>query len=573
LKITELLGLGRRPLRLPLLASPGAAPLPDPEITGLTADSRQVEPGFLFAALQGRADRRPPLCRRGGAKGAVAILTDDPAALASTQRRHGVGSSIARRPQPAAPAGAAGRVALLSAATRDDRRGHRHQRKRPRWRISPASSGRRSGTNRRASARSAWSAAERRAGALTTPDPGRAAPRPERARGRGVEHAAIEASSHGLAQFRLDGVEAAAAAFTNLTRDHLDYHGDMESYRAAKDRLFTALLAPGGSAVLNADSPEFPRLAALVRRGGTRSSPTAKAPRPICGLVSREPRRDGQRVGLEPFWPARTVELQADRRFPGDERAGGARPRDSRPAAISAPPRRCRASRTVPGRMQLVGETPSGAPVFVDYAHTPDALATVLAAARPHAEGRLIVVFGAGGDRDRGKRPLMGQVCAERGRSRLPSPTTTRAARIRRRFAARSSPRRRRDRDRRPAHGDPRRDRRAAPGDVLVIAGKGHETGQIVGRETLPFDDAAWPRGDYRDARAASMRPPHRRVVAPHCDPAMRTPGPPAASAPPAILKQNRSHALSAAVSAHRRIPRVQPVPLHHFSIAPAARS
>jgi UDP-N-acetylmuramoyl-L-alanyl-D-glutamate--2,6-diaminopimelate ligase len=324
--------------------------------------------------------------------------------------------------------------------------------------------------------------------------------------GRGIDHAAIEASSHGLAQYRLDGIEVTAAAFTNLTRDHLDYHGDMDGYRAAKDRLFTTLLRPGGTAVLNADSPEFARLAALVRgRGGSVIAYGSDAAADL-RLVARTPHRDGQRVTIAVAGARREVELKLIGDFQamnvlaalGLALAGGA-PQERAVAALNR-------LTTVPGRMQLVGERVLGqgghAAVFVDYAHTPDALATVLAAARPHAAGRLVVVFGAGGDRDRGKRPLMGQIASERADLVYvtdDNPRSEEPAAIRRAILA-AAPRAIEIGDRRGAIA-------AAiaalePGDVLVIAGKGHETGQVVGRETLPFDDVAVAR----EAIAAEAR-------------------------------------------------------------------
>ncbi len=335
--------------------------------------------------------------------------------------------------------------------------------------------------------------AERHAGALTTPDPVALHRMLSDLAASGVDHAAIEASSHGLAQHRLDGLSFAAAAFTNLTRDHLDYHGTLEAYRAAKEQLFTVLLAPDGTAVLNADSPEYGRLSSLVRGRGHKVIAYGVSREADLRLVSRLPRRDGQRVGLS--LNRETYEI--DLKLIGDFQAlnvlaalGLALATGSDLArAVAALP----ALTTVPGRMQLVGE-PNGAAVFVDYAHTPDALATVLAASRPHAEGRLIVVFGAGGDRDTGKRPLMGQVATEKADLVYvtdDNPRTEIAGAIRQAILA-AAPGAIEIGDRREAIG-------AAiaalqPGDVLVIAGKGHESGQIVGRETLPFDDVVVAR-------------------------------------------------------------------------------
>ncbi len=327
----------------------------------------------------------------------------------------------------------------------------------------------------------------------TTPDPVALHRMLSELAGRGVDHAAIEASSHGLAQFRLDGIAFAAAAFTNLTRDHLDYHGDMASYRAAKERLFTALLAPGGSAVVNADSPEFPRLAALVGNRNIISYGTSAAA--DLRLVAREPRHDGQRVELSLFGMSHTVELK----LIGDFQAMNVLAALGLALATGSELGHAAAVlpllTTVPGRVQLVGSKSfrggGSAAVFVDYAHTPDALATVLDAARPHAAGRLVVVFGAGGDRDRGKRPLMGRAVskvADLVYVTDDNPRGEEPSSIRRAILA-AAPGAIEIGDRRAAIG-------AAigalePGDVLIIAGKGHETGQIVGRQILPFDDVA----------------------------------------------------------------------------------
>jgi UDP-N-acetylmuramoyl-L-alanyl-D-glutamate--2,6-diaminopimelate ligase len=464
----------------------GAPPPSDPEIAGLTADSRQVKPGFLFAALRGTTRDGRGFAGEAVANGAVAILTDDPAALALDPAGCGVAVIADANPQR--------RFALLAA------RFYRHQ---------PRTIAAVTGTNGKTSVahftREIWTAlgyqaaslgtlglvspAGRRPGALTTPDPvGLHRDLAELAQG-GVDHVAIEASSHGLAQFRLDGVAVAAAAFTNLTRDHLDYHGDMASYRAAKERLFAILLAPQGPAILNADSPECVRLAALCRERSHRIIAYGSAAGAELRLVERWPRPFGQRIATELFGERHEIDLPLVGGFQamnvlaalGLVIATGAA-LDSALAALPRLP-------GVPGRLQLVGESATGAPVFVDYAHTPDALASVLAALRPHAEGRLAIVLGAGGDRDRGKRPLMGRVAAEFADLVYVTDDNPRGeppAEIRRAILA-AAPNAIEIGDRRAAIaaaiGELRR------GDILVIAGKGHETGQIVGGDILPFDD------------------------------------------------------------------------------------
>jgi UDP-N-acetylmuramoyl-L-alanyl-D-glutamate--2,6-diaminopimelate ligase len=492
-------------LKLTELTSPAAAsgpasapgtswapPLADPEIVGLTADSREVRPGFLFAALRGAQRDGRAFAGEAVAQGAVAILTDGPAALA-------LDPDASRRVVVIADANPQRRLALFAARF---------------YGRQPGTIAAVTGTNGKTSVahftREIWSAlgypaaslgtlglisaAGRRAGALTTPDPvGLQRDLAELAES-GIEHAAIEASSHGLAQFRLDGVTIAAAAFTNLTRDHLDYHGDMDSYRAAKERLFTALLVADGPAILNADSPEFARLANLCRE---RRHPVIGYGRAVGAelrILDQLPRPFGQCITAEFFGERHTLELPLVGEFQamnvlaafGLVVATGV----ALDAALPALPRLS----GVPGRMQLVGESATGAPVFVDYAHTPDALASVLAALRPHAEHRLAIVFGAGGDRDRGKRPLMGRVAAELADLVYvtdDNPRSEKPAEIRHAILA-GAPQAVEIGDRRAAIAAAIAELRR--GDVLVIAGKGHETGQIVGSDILPFDDVAVAR-------------------------------------------------------------------------------
>ncbi|TMC98638.1 MAG: UDP-N-acetylmuramoyl-L-alanyl-D-glutamate--2,6-diaminopimelate ligase, partial [Chloroflexi bacterium] len=358
-------------------ALPGAIrapPLADPEIVGLTADSRQVRPGFLFAALRGAQQDGRAFGADAVAKGAVAILTDDAAALnldADSRRR----VAIIADPNPHR------RLALLAARF---------------YPRQPHTIAAVTGTNGKTSVvhftREIWAAlghpaaslgtlglvspAGRRPGALTTPDPVALQRDLAELAAQGVEHVAIEASSHGLAQYRLDGVAVTAAAFTNLTRDHLDYHGDMASYRAAKLRLFAELLVPDGTAILNADSPEFTGLAELCRGRGVLVIAYGTAAGSELRLLGRRPSRDGQRISLRVFGETRDIELPLVGEFQMMNvlAALGLTVATGTPVVDAAGvlPH----LNGVPGRMQRVGETARGAVVFVDYAHTPDALAT-----------------------------------------------------------------------------------------------------------------------------------------------------------------------------------------------------
>jgi UDP-N-acetylmuramoyl-L-alanyl-D-glutamate--2,6-diaminopimelate ligase len=485
LNLTELIAPAADP-------SAAAAQVDHPEIAGITADSRQVQPGFLFAALRGsQADGRK-FAGEAVAKGAVAILTDDAVALAlDSEARSRV--AIIADPNPQR------QLALLAA---------RFYSRQPRT-IAAVT-----GTNGKTSVahftREIWTALGhraasigtlglvspegRRAGSLTTPDPVALHRDLADLAGAGIEHCAIEASSHGLAQFRLDGLSVAAAAFTNLTRDHLDYHSDMESYRAAKERLFRELLPPGGAAVLNANSPEFQRLASICRERTHRVIGYGAGGEAALRIIDRRPAHNGQHLVLSMFGQRNDLDLP----LVGEFQAMNVLAALGLVLATGAPPSEAVGALQrlsgVPGRMQFVGETATGAAVYIDYAHTPDALRTVLSALRPHTTGRLVIVFGAGGDRDRGKRPLMGRVAAELADLVYvtdDNPRNEAPPAIRREILAAASGAVEIG-DRRAAIAAAVSELRA--GDILVIAGKGHETGQIVGREVLPFDDAVVAR-------------------------------------------------------------------------------
>lgn len=479
-----------------LLPAPTDPQIPDVDVdvTGLTADSRAVEPGFVFAALPGSRTDGRAFIADALARGAAAVLAPRGTAL---------------------PAGAV----LIE----DDR---------PRQvfaRMAAAFYGRQpehvvavTGTNGKTStvqfARQIWSNLGERAaslgtlgitgpgvdkyGAMTTPDPVALHKVLADVADAGITHLAMEASSHGLDQFRLDGVRIGAAGFTNLTRDHLDYHGSMEAYFAAKAMLFDRVLAPGGGAVLNADVPEFGALSEICSQRGHRVFGYGFAGRELTVRMV-EPLPHGQRLHLTVLGRDTTVELPLVGRFQawnalcalGLVIATGA---DAGMAAEALG-----RLEGVPGRLQHVATHPDGAPVFVDYAHTPDALETVLTALRPHASARLVVVFGCGGERDRGKRPVMAELAgrlADRVIVTDDNPRTEDPATIRAEVLAGF-----------PAAeeiGDRRAAIRAAarglgPGDVLVVAGKGHEQGQTVGTEVRPFDDAAEARAAVAEIAGA----------------------------------------------------------------------
>ncbi len=342
-------------------------------------------------------------------------------------------------------------------------------------------------------------------GSLTTPDPISLHRNLAQLAADGVTHLAMEASSHGLDQRRLDGVRLSAGAFTNLSRDHLDYHATLDDYLAAKIRLFDTLLQPGQPAVIDADSNVADRVIAACVARKLRVMTVGRAGEAI-RLLAHEPDGFSTRLSLEHHGRAINVLLPLAGAFQASNAlvaAGMALATGERPEAVFSALEKLEGA---PGRIERIGSRNGGA-AFVDYAHKPDALQTALATLRPFARGKLIVVFGCGGDRDRGKRPIMGEISA-RGADvtivtddnpRSESPAAIRAAILEGASAIRGA--------------DVREigDRAAAieagvgmlePGDVLLVAGKGHETGQIVGSNVLHFSDHEAVRSALRSSKA-----------------------------------------------------------------------
>ena len=461
----------------------------DPEITGLTADSRTVAPGYLFAALAGGRRDGARFIADAARRGARAVLAEPDARAAA--RAAGLAFVAADNPRR--------RYACLAA------RFHAAQ-----PRIVAAVTGTNGKTSVVRFARQIWTALGRRAAslgtlgleapglaappglrgaALTTPDPADLHRALAALAGAGFDRLALEASSHGLAQHRLDGVRLAAAAFTTFGRDHLDYHRTEADYFAAKARLFAELLPPDGAAVLCAEMPRFADLQRICRARGHRVATYGRRTGDV-----RLAARDGESLAVEAFGAAFTVATPLVGGFQAENLLGalalvvacGADPADAAAAA--------EAVEGVPGRLQRVATTAVGAAVYVDYAHTPDALRAVLAALRPYVAGTLALTFGCGGDRDPGKRPEMGAVAA-RGADRVvvtdDNPRGEDPAAIRAAVRA-ACPTAVEIGDRATAIATAMAD--LGPGDALLIAGKGHETGQIVGDTVRPFDDAAVAR-------------------------------------------------------------------------------
>jgi UDP-N-acetylmuramoyl-L-alanyl-D-glutamate--2,6-diaminopimelate ligase len=455
-----------------------------PRIAGLTADSRAVRPGFLFAALPGsKADGRAFIADA-IARGAVAVL-------APTGTTASVPVLAVPDPRRA--------LALLAAAFHG---------------AQPETVVAVTGTNGKTSTvdflRQLWALAGMRAASLgtlgliapglsdgeslTTPDPVALHATLARIARAGVTHAAMEASSHGIEQRRLDGVRLAAAGFTNLTRDHLDYHGSMAHYRAAKLRLFDTVLPANATAVANADM-EPDSLDALRAAAAARSLRLIMVGEAGDAVRLRRhvPLPDGQEIALDAFGATHMLHLALPGRFQADNAmmamALAVATGMGAPGAIGLLPRLV----GVRGRMELAARLPNGAAAYVDYAHTPDALQRLLVALRPHVApgAKLHVLFGAGGDRDPGKRPLMGEAAAryaDRCWITDDNPRSEDPAAIRSDVLA-GCP-----------GGIDAGDRAGAivralnalgPGDVLAVAGKGHESGQTIGGVTQPFDDVA----------------------------------------------------------------------------------
>jgi UDP-N-acetylmuramoyl-L-alanyl-D-glutamate--2,6-diaminopimelate ligase len=453
----------------------------DIEIGGLTADSRNVKAGDLFVAISGSKADGTGFVAAAIKAGAAAIMAERaPLAPLAT------GVAFARVANV--------RLALALAAAKLYPRQPK---------TIAAVTGTSGKTSVAAFTRQIWSALGFSAasvgtvgivspngetyGSLTTPDPVALHRSIDTLAGEGVTHLAIEASSHGLDQFRLDGLRIAAGGFTNITRDHLDYHPSFDAYLAAKLRLFGDLLNPGSVAVIDVDHAHADAVFAASKARGLSIMSVGRT---ATGIRLLEARIDGftQHLRIEYNGKEFQVRLPLVGEFQIENALVAAGLVIATGGAADAVFPALEHLKGAKGRLELVGSS-HDAPIFVDYAHKPDALAKALDALRPYVSGKLVVVFGAGGDRDRGKRPLMGAVAAENADRIIvtdDNPRSEDAATIRAAILA-------------EAHGATEiGDRREAihsaiaglqRGDVLLIAGKGHETGQIIGDRTVPFSD------------------------------------------------------------------------------------
>ena len=471
-------------LRDLLPALPGAAELMQ-DVGTVTADSRKAVPGSAFFAVPGTKADGLVFADEAIARGAVAVVSERPfqsarpgiANVVVTDVRAALSQAVAalypRQPESiVAVTGTSGKTSVAAFV-------------RQMW----ASLGHAAASLGTIGIVAPWRTVH---GSLTTPDPVTLHETLQKLADEGVTHLAMEASSHGLEQRRLDGVRLSAGAFTNLSRDHLDYHASLEDYLAAKLRMFEVLLRPGQPAIVDADSDVAAKVIAACEKRGLKVMSVGTHGEAL-RLAATEPDGLGMRLSLEHAGKTHSVRLPLAGSFQASNALVAAglciATGDASERVFGA----LEKLEGAPGRLELIG-TRAGAPIFVDYAHKPDALEKALTALRPLARERLIVVFGCGGNRDHGKRPLMGEIAARQAdlivvtddNPRAESPADIRAAILEgaRKVAASKVIE---IGDRRAAIAAAVADLRA--GDVLVVAGKGHETGQIVGDKVLPFSD------------------------------------------------------------------------------------
>ena len=458
----------------------------NPPVTGISVDSRQVQPGTLFAAMPGSKVHGAEFIQYALRMGAVAVLTDAEGATlaADSLAQAEVALVVTDAPREALSRAAAlwygAQPQTMIAVTGTNGKTSVSTFVRQIW-IEMGLAAVNLGTT---GVEGAWTAPL----AHTTPEPITLHRTLAEASANGITHAAMEASSHGLDQRRLDGVTLKAAGFTNFTQDHLDYHETFDAYFDAKAGLFSRVLPEDGTAVINIDDPKGVDMVAIARARGCEVI--------TVGRDGGDLHLTGQRfdaTGQDLRFSYRGKTYQKRLNLIGGFQADNVLLAAGLVIACGADPAHVFDTlphlTTVRGRMQLAATRDNGGAVFVDYAHTPDAIATALQAMRPHVMGRLVAIVGAGGDRDRAKRPLMGQAEAAHAdlvfvtddNPRSEDPATIRAA------VMEGAPEATEVGDR--AEAILRGIDAIGTGDALLIAGKGHETGQTIGDDVLPFDD------------------------------------------------------------------------------------
>lgn len=456
------------------------------EITGLCLDSRKIKESSLFAALPSSVENGPDgfdFIPQAIASGATAILVSVEKDTAAYETKIAVLKS--KNPRQA--------ISLLAAAFSE---------KQPETLVAIT------GTNGKTSiatfTRQIWEALDKKAAslgtlgiyppipnapaALTTPDSIGLFNSLKDLCDLGYNHLALEASSHGLDQYRLDGLRLKAAAFSNLSQDHLDYHPDMASYLDAKLRLFSNLLPNGATAVLNKDMPEYERIAKVCADRNHTIISYGHKPSDL-QVVKQSPTTDGQDLSLSLFGEIYQITLPLTGSFQAANIMAAVGLTLACGANLQEVLKILPNLKGVPGRAEKIGKTAKGGTVYVDFAHTPDAVATIIQALRPHTTGKLSIIVGCGGDRDPGKRPLMGGIAdklADQAYITDDNPRTEDPATIRAQAMA-AAPNAIEVDDRRKAIF--KAVSALNNGDLLIIAGKGHESGQIVGDKVLPFDD------------------------------------------------------------------------------------
>ena len=456
----------------------------DSRVTGFAIDHRKVAPGTVFGAFRGSVFNGEDFIPQAVGAGAVAVVArpgvpvEGAVHLAAPEPRREFARLAAKFFEPfpetvVAVTGTNGKTSSVELT-------------RQLWRMAghhAASIGTLGVTT----------ADDRTTTGLTTPDVVTFLSNMAGLAREGVTHAAFEASSHGLSQYRTEGLKVSAGAFTNFTRDHLDYHETMEAYFEAKMRLFDEVVADGGAAVVWTDDPKSDEVRRRAEARGLRLLSVGGRGETL-RLVGREPTQLGQRLTIEAEGETHKIELP----LIGAYQAANALTAAGLVLATGGELDRTLAClprvQGVRGRLERAVITRAGAPVYVDYAHTPDAIEAAIEALRPHSKGRLIIVFGAGGDRDVGKRAEMGAVAARLAdlvlvtddNPRSEDPAAIRGAVLRGAAGAREVPGRREAIAAAVAE--------AGPDDIILLAGKGHEQGQIVGDKVLPFDDVTVAR-------------------------------------------------------------------------------
>jgi UDP-N-acetylmuramoyl-L-alanyl-D-glutamate--2,6-diaminopimelate ligase len=456
----------------------------DSRVTGFAIDHRKVAPGTVFGAFRGTVFNGEDFIADAVGAGAVAVVTrpdvpvEGAARIAADEPRRAFAGLAAKffAPFPATVVAVTGTNGKTSSV----------ELTRQLWRMAghvSASIGTLGVTT----------ADDQVTTGLTTPDIVTFLSNMAGLAREGVTHAAFEASSHGLSQYRTEGLPVVAAAFTNLSRDHLDYHGDMASYFEAKMRLFSEVVASDGTAVLWMDDPKSEEVLRRVKARGLKRITVGRRGETL-KLVAREPSQLGQRLTIEAAGMRHQIHLP----LIGAYQAANALTAAGLVLATGGDPQTTLAHlarvQPVRGRLERAVITRAGAPVYVDYAHTPDAIEAAVEALRPHARNRLIIVFGAGGDRDAGKRAEMGAVAARLGNLVIvtdDNPRSEDPAAIRRAILE-GAPGAREVAGRREAIAAAIAE--AGTDDIVLLAGKGHEQGQIVGDQVLPFDDVAVAR-------------------------------------------------------------------------------